>query len=63
MSIASRLPVVAAVLALAAACTSVQQADSPAQLPGEAPKGTRLQVPPDAWAHPAIQTANATTPW
>jgi len=62
MSIASRLAVVAAVLALAAACTSVEQADSPAQLPGEAPKSTGLQVPPDASVHPTVQTANATTP-
>ena len=60
MSIASRLPIAAAVLALAAACTSVQQANSSVQLPGETPKRSGLQVPPDAWAHPTVQTANAT---
>jgi len=58
MRTASRLPIAAAVLALAAACTSVQPADSPVQLPGEAAKRTGLQVPPDAWAHPAVQTAS-----
>jgi hypothetical protein len=59
MSIASRLLILAAVTALATACTSVQQADSSVQLPGEM-KRTGLEVPPDVWARPAAQTANAT---
>jgi hypothetical protein len=61
MGIASRLPIVAAIMALATACTPVQQADSPVQLPGATPKRTGLEVPPDAWAHPAVQTASTPT--
>ncbi|CAN5326270.1 hypothetical protein BH10PSE6_BH10PSE6_35240 [soil metagenome] len=59
MSTVSRLLIAAAVAALATACGSVQQADSSVQLPGETPKRTGLEVPPDAWAHPALQTASA----
>jgi hypothetical protein len=62
MSIASRLPIVAVLVSLVvapvAACTSPQQADSSVQLPGEPSRRTGLEVPPDAWAHPATQTAN-----
>jgi len=61
MSIAVRLPILALVMAVAA-CSSVQQARSTVDLPGEAPKRPGLQVPPDAWAHPAAQTASAATP-
>ena len=60
MITASRLLILAATTALAAACTSVQQADSSVQLPGEM-KRTGLEVPPDVWARPAAQAANATT--
>jgi hypothetical protein len=53
MSTVLRLVIAAAVMTLATGCGSVQQAESSVQLPGETPKRTGLQVPPDAWAHPA----------
>jgi hypothetical protein len=65
MSLASRLPIVAVlvslVVTLVTACTSVQQGDSSVQLPGEPSRRTGLEVPPDAWAHPAAQTANVSS--
>jgi hypothetical protein len=59
MRITSRLPIIAAVMALATACTPVQQADSSVQLPGDASIRAGLEVPPDVWAHPTAQTASA----
>jgi hypothetical protein len=59
MSTALRLLTVAAIAAFATACGSTQQASSSVQLPGEAPGRPGLQVPPDAWAHPVIQTATS----
>ena len=49
----------AAALIAIAACSSIQQAESPVQRPGELPRrASGLHVPPDAWAHPP-QVANA----
>jgi hypothetical protein len=60
MSTTSRLLIVATAAAFAAACAPVQQASSSVQLPGEPPKNVAgLQVPPEAWAHPTVQTASA----
>jgi len=59
MTIAARFPIVALLMTLATACTSVQQADSSVQLPGETATRAGLQVPPDAWARPTVQTASA----
>jgi hypothetical protein len=58
MSPAARLSFLA-VAAVLSACTSVQQAGPIMDLPGETPKRPGLQVPPDAWAHPAEETASA----
>jgi hypothetical protein len=57
MVLAMRFPVVAVFLALATACTPVQQADSSVQLPGDSGTRAGLEVPPDVWARPALQTA------
>jgi len=57
MSSSLRLLIVAAIAACVTACGSDQQASSSVQLPGETPGRPGLQVPPDVWAHPAIQTA------
>ena len=50
----SMLHAVAAAASIAiAACSSIQQAESPMQRPGELPKrASGLHVPPNAWEHP-----------
>jgi hypothetical protein len=50
----SILPLVAVVALIAvAACSSLQQAESPMQRPGELPRQAGgLHVPPNAWEHP-----------
>jgi hypothetical protein len=62
MRITWRLPIIAAVMALATACTSGQQAESSVQMPGDPARRNGLEVPPDVWAHPTSQTANAIPP-
>jgi hypothetical protein len=59
MSTVLRLLIAAAIAAFVTACGSTQQANSSVQRPGEMSGRAGLEVPPDAWAHPAIQTGTS----